>query len=275
MQPFLTIGSNFDRAHFQRIMAIRSTLFVLSLLLAFVPFAHTQPKQQVRYVSYAEAQPLLQLVDDILPAELRGKPAAEQARIWPEWVKSQDATVRARLHQGDEDTMINFLLFGTSFTKQPRISTQELNRLKIADSLLATDKIIAARIDDLIRGLAKPGQNERLIFLRKLIAWQGNQFVNAEQRAQLKNSLLTNLNRVLREQESYSKTLESARALGNVSEEFAERSKLYRNRGLSLDTSLSPNFAIEESLKAMLARGLFAARSVRRVAVVGPGLDFT
>jgi hypothetical protein len=34
-----------------------------------------------------------------------------------------------------------------------------------------------------------------------------------------------------------------------------------------------PNFAIEESLRAMKSQGLLA--SVRRVAVIGPGLDFT
>jgi SAM-dependent methyltransferase len=50
---------------------------------------------------------------------------------------------------------------------------------------------------------------------------------------------------------------------------------LYRTRGLSSDTSLFPNFAIEESLKQIKTRGLFAPGSIRRVAVVGPGLDFT
>ncbi len=36
-----------------------------------------------------------------------------------------------------------------------------------------------------------------------------------------------------------------------------------------------PNFGLEESLKAMRDRRLMAAGSVHRVAVVGPGLDFT
>lgn len=259
-----------------------STLFTIRsggsvfLLVVFIAGLIAQtPQRQTRYIAYSEAQPLLQLMDEILPAELKGKPPEQQSKIWPEWVKSQDAAVRARLRQGDEDTMVNFLLFGTSFTKQSPMTVQELNRLKVDDSGIAADKTLTARIDDLIRGLAAPGKNERLSFLRKLVAVAGHQFTNAGQRARFKNYLLANLARVLREQESYTKTLEAARALGNVSEEFAERSKLYRTRGLSLDTSLSPNFAIEESLKAMLSRGLMTAGSVRRVAVIGPGLDFT
>jgi len=68
-------------------------------------------------LSYEEARPLLQLFDEELPAELKGKSAEAQAAAWPAWVEAQDAAVRARLRRGDEDTLVNFLLFGVSFTK--------------------------------------------------------------------------------------------------------------------------------------------------------------
>jgi hypothetical protein len=68
--------------------------------------------------------------------------------------------------------------------------------------------------------------------------------------------------------------LEQAR-LGSATEEFAERSRLFKTRGLSSDTSLLPNFAIEQSLKAMASAKLVLPKSVQRVAIVGPGLDFT
>jgi hypothetical protein len=48
---------------------------------------------------------------------------------------------------------------------------------------------------------------------------------------------------------------------------------LYRNRGLSLDTDFRPNYAIEQALSEVKRRGL--SKSVKRVAVIGPGLDFT
>ena len=80
---------------------------------------------------------------------------------------------------------------------------------------------------------------------------------------------------MLNEQTGYARMIEAARAQGAASEIFAERSRLFRDRGLSSDTSLPPNFAIERALAALKAKGVLTARSVRRVAIVGPGLDFT
>ena len=58
------------------------------------------------------------------------------------------------------------------------------------------------------------------------------------------------------------------------STEFVQRSRLFRTRGLSLDTSLAANYSVEQALAAMKARGLLKPGAVRRVAIVGPGLDF-
>src|SRR6185436_2192144 len=64
------------------------------------------------------------------------------------------------------------------------------------------------------------------------------------------------------------------RAVPDASEQLAQRSTLFRDRGIALDTSLRPAFALDEALRDALERGLLKAGSVRRVAVVGPGLDF-
>ena len=64
------------------------------------------------------------------------------------------------------------------------------------------------------------------------------------------------------------------RAAATPSTEFVQRSRLFRTRGLSLDTSLVPNYSVEQALAAMKARGLLEPGAVRRVAIVGPGLDF-
>ncbi len=79
---------------------------------------------------------------------------------------------------------------------------------------------------------------------------------------------------MLQESEHYGEALRAARLAGNATEEFAQRSTLFSDRGISLDTTLQPDFAIEESLKAMKGRGLIAPGKVARVAVIGPGLDF-
>ena len=55
--------------------------------------------------------------------------------------------------------------------------------------------------------------------------------------------------------------------------EFRTRSQVFERRGISLDTSIFPNFALEEALKALRDKGILRPGAVRRVAIVGPGLD--
>lgn len=238
-----------------------------------------------RYILYQDAQPILTALEEVLPAELKQMSPQMRAASWPHWVARRNAEIRARLIQGDEDSLVNFLLFGTSYTRQPRITANELTRFNqprpgdsatpSPDLTARLGRLVQERVNDLIKGLAVPGKNERLLFLRRLVKQKGYNPDTASGREQLQGYLLGHIARVLNEQKGHAQALEAARLLGNPTEEFAERSTLYRTRGLSLDTTLLPNFAIEESLKAMLARKLVTAQSVRRVAIIGPGLDFT
>jgi hypothetical protein len=258
--------------------------FGLSFILFAPLFGQTIPKAG-SYIPYTDAQPVLETLADDLPSELKGKNQDQLKAAWPSWVSKRDAEIRRRLTQGDEDSLVNFLLFGSSFTGQPRITGKQLALLQQrpttppasqSDGVSKVEEILRTRISDLTKGLMAPGNNERLLFARHLIVEQkGYGLTSAVGREQIRKYLLSSLGRVLSEQVSYGKTLEDARLLGDASEEFYERSRLYRNRGLSLDTSLLPNFALEEALKTMKARGLLKEGSVRRVAIVGPGLDFT
>jgi hypothetical protein len=239
-------------------------------------------KRKAVYLSYAEAQPVLQALADILPAPLKGKSGAELSTVWPNWISSRDADIRVRLALGDEDSLVNLLLFGTSYTKQRRITPAEIARMAQAErpqfSGTATpelSQVLQARTDDLIRGLGTPGNNERLLFGRQIVGQKGHDPLTVAGKARLKEYLQSSVLRVLGEQASYVKALAAARLLGDASEEFAKRSTLYSSRGLSSDTSILPNFAIEQSIKAMQKTGLLKPGGIRRVAVVGPGLDFT
>lgn len=262
----------------------KSLLAFLLLLLAFcfsTTSSQTSPRQAV-YLSLTEAQPVLNALHDILPAALQKERPDGLTSAWPSWIRNRDAEIRARLRLGDEDSLINLLLFGTSYTKQRRTSPEQIARIAQTENRLGAaapsqlSQVLQSRADDLIKGMGAPGDNERLAFARRLmVEKKGYDPRVAAGRAQLKDFLLANVVRVLNEQAGYAKALAAARMLGDPSEEFAERSTLYRSRGLSSDTSLLPNFAIEESLKAMQKRNLIRAGSILRIAIIGPGLDFT
>jgi SAM-dependent methyltransferase len=218
-----------------------------------------------------------------LPVELKGRGSPALKELWPGWLARRDTEIRARLTRGDRDSLVNFLLFGTSYTRQPRITSRELAQIEQGENkipgtpeiALAHHRALLARIDDLIGALAAPANNERLLFFRRMVEQSGYGLGTTADRTRVREYTFSNLARVVKENEGFAKALRDARLLEDPSEQFAERSKLFRTRGLSLDTSWKPNFAIEESLRAMLARGLVTAGSVRRAAIIGPGLDFT
>lgn len=242
-------------------------------------FAQT-PKHKAVYLSYGDAKDMLSLSEK-LPAELNMENPGELQTAWTQWVKKSDYEIRARLAQGDEDSIINFLLFGTSFTKQPRVTPrqiEEINR-EAGNPAKAEERIngiMQSRINDFVQGLTQQANNnERLSFVREFISSRNAfRWNTTEGQLQAKAFLVRALARVLQESDNYTRILQQARLLGDPSVEFAERSKLYRNRGLSSDTSLRPNFAIDETLKELKIKGIIKL-GIKRVAIVGPGLDFT
>lgn len=239
------------------------------------------PASKVSYITYEEARPIIEAMSEALPPELR---TTDSSASWTRWVAHRDAEIRARLAQGDEDSLINFLLFGTSFTKVPRITLNVLAQIAgkpwrtspdFSSDTAAFVKAVNARASDLTQAMSVAGKNERLQFALRLIESKGYDLRTPAGRERIKEYLFENLSRMLNEQASYARILESAKLLGDPSAEFAERSKLYSVRGLSSDTSLLPNFAIERALSSLKAQGILAPGSVRRVGIIGPGLDFT
>jgi hypothetical protein len=256
--------------------AVLFAAFGLWALLAGAP-------PPVADLSFTDARPILQAMEEVLPPILRARNAEAQAAQWPAWLSAFNTEVRARLRRGDEDTLVNFLLFGTSFTSQPRLSAADFQPVPgqsgtgsspLSVFTLRTQKILRGRMADLALALANPGKNERLLFFRDLVALQDAKTGTAAGPGRLSDYLTFSLARVLKEAAAYAEALQAARKSGDASAEFAERSTLFRDRGLSVDTSLAPDFALEESLKAMRDQKFVAPGSIVRVAIIGPGLDF-
>jgi hypothetical protein len=264
--------------------SILSLVLTVTVTAALVPALRANSDGNISYIPYAEAKPILEALNQVLPPQLRSAPAESMPTLWAKWVASRDAEIRARLAQGDEDSLINLLLFGTSFTRNPRMTLTVLAQVvgkpwqtapASFPETAAFVKAISARADDLLRAMASSRGNERLLFALRLIESKGYDLKTPASRQRIKNYLLSNLGRMLKEQAGYGKILDSARLMGDPSAEFAEKSKLYSTRGLSSDTSLLPNFAIERALLSLKAKGLITPGSVRRIGIIGPGLDFT
>ena len=168
------------------------------------------------------------------------------------------------------------MLFGTSFTSRPRAVLGAVESGAAADRdlvLRRTIDLISARLDDLLTALAAPGNDERRLFARALLQRRGLRFATVADRDAARKYLLAAVIRVANEQDQIDQEL-GATSGGDPITEFVQRSRLFRTRGLSLDTSLITNYSVEQALAAMKARGLLKPGAVRRVAIVGPGLDF-
>ena len=229
-----------------------------------------------RLVRLQEARSLLTELAGKLPSDLNALTSAQIEKAWPDWIARHDREIRARLAQGDEDTIVNWLLFGTSFTSKPRAVLGAVEAGATGDRELVlrrTIELISARLDDLLQALATPGTDERRLFARALLERKGFRFATTADTEAAREYLLAAVIRVANEQDQIDQEL-GATAGGDPVTEFALRSRLFRARGLSLDTSLLPNYSVDRALDAMKARGLLKPGSVRRVAIVGPGLDF-
>ncbi len=184
---------------------------------------------------------------------------------WDPWIRERDREIRARIDRGVEDSISNLILYGTSFTTLPRIEGVEL-ALAASGNLTEAAR---ARVHAFASALARQPGNERLRFAAGFRARRGVAALA------IQSALEANLGRFAAEQRGYRETLEAAGKTQDPGQVLFTRSTLFRERGLSADTSLLPNFAIEDTLRAMMRKGALPPGGIRRVAIIGPGLDFT
>jgi SAM-dependent methyltransferase len=228
-------------------------------------FAHSRDKQPPTghraVVSFRIVKPVLDALADQLPPQLREPNEAK----WKDWAEREDDAVRARLERGALDSMINMLLFGTSFTTQPRIMTMNNS----------DDPVVQSRVNDLLQALRNPEKNERLIFLRNVLRRSGIDFDRSGEHERTKTFIRENLQRVVEEQIGLQQQANDASRDNNQEAELSKRSHLFRDRGISLDTTILSSFGIDRALSDLKERAVLPQKSIARVAIIGPGLDFT
>ena len=241
----------------------------LQTRLAWPQSAGVEDPGPTRAITLAEARPVLAALGDGVPSGLRDLRGPDADARWSDWLKGRDADIRRRIGTGDEDSVVNLMLYGTSFTRWPRATPAAV---AASGSNARLEDVMDGRVADLSAAIESPGADERLRFARGVVERNGIA-IGAASRAATRRYLVKLRSRVLSDNERYMRRL-AAVPLADPSQQRAAQATLYRDRGLSSDTSLRVAFALEQTLAALRDRGELGGRPVERVAVVGPGLDF-
>ena len=218
--------------------------------------------QTPQIIPFSSAQPVINTYLKTLPPVLKPNGQPTEA-AWDAWARSNDQEIRTRVERGEEDTLTNLLREGVTYTKQERIDYAYLMRYG-HDSFV--DSLANKRADDLIRALAAPHASEGMTDMRNFLQKQGFNLSTPAGQAKLKAYMLANLARMRDEVIRAQKELYEKKG-SNLSQQF-------KDRGISTDSNLYPDYMIELHLRNMMAKGLLKPNSIHRVAIVGPGLDF-
>jgi SAM-dependent methyltransferase len=216
---------------------------------------HYLPFDQVKY-----------LIGEMISAGAPNVPAGEikDAVSWDAWIRQRDQEIRSRIDRGIEDSISNLILFGTSFTALPPIPG--FAKGDGADGHLT--EASRQRVHALALAVQRPGENERIRFAHDFLARRQAGHDSVER------YLAGNLERTILEEGEYVRSQQAAMKTGDPDTVLAGRATIFKERGLSFDTSLEPDFALETMLQQLVRKGLVTRGSVKRIAVLGPGLDF-
>src|SRR5258705_5996129 len=143
---------------------------LIALLFAGAGIAFARAPAGKAGIRFSDARPIFQaLQPQLWPADLRSKTPAEIEALWPGWIAREDAAIRARVQAGDDDSIINLLLYGTTFTRQPRISEQQLAGIVVRQretgaTTFVASPVLKGRIEDFATAVAAPAGKGRMPF---------------------------------------------------------------------------------------------------------------
>ncbi len=231
---------------------------------AGVALALVQSATSVRPLAWADLAPLHKAL------EFRGLTSSS----FPAYIKSVHEENARRVREGDLDHLVFYLLQSTRFTKlppiEPALSAKALveglppdERTQfLKDPFVARARVpaeVRSRIAALLGTLDTPADDPRLTYFRALAH---TAFPDPRGRSALFAEEYLRTMRFVYEKEFVAQR--SARAQEAVTE-------LYRTRGLSTDTAVEAGYLVYQGLA--IIKALEPDRRVRRVLIVGPGLD--
>jgi hypothetical protein len=250
-----------DRRFHIRLKLWWGTIWALAIGLALLPaFArapvfHFLPLGQVS-----------DLIAEMINAGAPDVPADDIKGVasWDRWIQQRDREIRNRINRGSEDAISNLILYGSSYTNLPPFA----NFAQASNGLGQLTDAARHRIHALSLALLRPGSNERVIFARDFLA---RTHVSS---TSLESYLTDNLLRMISEESAYVRDQEAAVKTGDIDTVLLGRATMFKQRGLSFDTSLEPDYGLEVTLRQLTRKELMIPGSIRRIAVIGPGLDF-
>ena len=181
---------------------------------------------------------------------------------------------RRRVREGDLDHLVSYLLQSTQITPAPAIEPA-LSAKRLVESMNATSRAaflrgeavaapavpgeVTGRIAALLKAIAAPRDDARLVYFGSLVD------AAFPDRRTRQAGLAAEYLRVMRflYQKEFVAQQQAAPA--------AAVAELYRHRGLSTDTAVEAGYVVQLGLGVL--KGLDPGRRVRRVLIVGPGLD--
>ena len=143
--------------------------------------------------------------------------------------------VRARLEQGALDSMINLLLFGTSFTTQPRVITMRDFE----------DPVVQARVADLVEALRDAEITSGSFFCETFSKAGGSIRNDSPDVREQKLSSWKIFAALCRSRTLFANGLTKQAARATKRQGLSKRSLVFRDRGISVDTTILSSFGIE------------------------------
>jgi hypothetical protein len=212
--------------------------------------------------------------EDIRPVQTRLGAVGVNGTAFSEYVARTHAENLRRVREGELDHLIFYLLQSTHFTALPAIEPAVSARTLVESldapqrsAFLKTSELDAAKVPAAVRAriaaftlaLDRPGADVRLTYFNDLVAEA------VPKSADVKSALASEYLRAMRF--VYEKEFVAQKA-AHPADAVAD---LYRTRGLSTDTAIEAGYLVHLGLA--VAKGLRPDRRIRRVLIVGPGMD--
>jgi SAM-dependent methyltransferase len=216
-------------------------------------------------------------------------PAAIQRRLTAAGVEAQSFAVfrqdherrtLERVREGDLDALVYYALQSTAFTKDPPIEPalsaktfvdgldRDTRERFLSGNVSPVDRVPVAarrRLTALVPALRNPPPGSRLAYFRDVVPRKTGPSTTLRTSAEVETFLLDQYARAMRF--LYEKEF-AARQRAASAEAIAT---LYRERGLSTDTAIEAGYLVHLGLATL--RALEPTRRIRRVLIIGPGLD--